>query len=89
MSTEGDVAAALTPLAIALIEIGVRAAKGELDKAQAAKQTVAALAAAIPREELAGYLTEGGIMRAEILADVAEGVKFISHRDPLDEDEDP
>ena len=76
MSTEGGIAAALAPLGFALAEIGIKAAKGEIDKAQAARSTVAALAAAIPREELAAYLTEGGIFRAELAADIAEEIKF-------------
>jgi hypothetical protein len=85
MSTESDVLTALAPFGIALLDLGVQAIKGELTKEQAARQTVAALVAAIPRNELAAYLTDAGVTRAEILADVAESRKFDPFRDPADD----
>jgi hypothetical protein len=78
------VVAAATPLAIALGKALVRALEGET-KEETAKAVVEALVANIPRETLSAFLTEAGVMRAEVAADIAESRKFDTFSDPADD----
>ena len=76
MSTASDLGVALAPLGVALVKAGIDAIEGKLSREQAARNALTALLGAYPRDELISYLTEGGEARAEVLADVAEAIKF-------------
>ncbi len=84
----GGALAALAPVGVALVKAGIAALEGTRTKEETARDTLAALLEAVPREDLIAYLTEGGIDRAEAAADLAESVKFDRLSDPLDEDEE-
>lgn len=78
VSTASDLGVALAPLGIALIKAGLDAIEGKTSKDQAAHDTLDALLAAVPRDELLAYLTEGGVERGERAADIAERLKWPS-----------
>ncbi len=88
MSTENDVLATLLPIGLELAKLGVEVAMGKRPTpTEVARETVDLVLRLVPREELIAYLTEGGVVRAEIAADVAETAKFGFITDPLDEDD--
>lgn len=77
MSTAGDVARALLPVGLELARLGIDAAQGKLSTPSAvARQLVDLGLQLVPYDELRGYLTEAGRDRGELLADIAEAVKF-------------
>ncbi len=88
MSTESNALAMLLPIGLELAKLGIDVAMGKRPTpTEIARETVDLVLRMVPREELIAYLTEGGVMRAEIAADVAETAKFGFVTDPLDEDD--
>ncbi len=65
-----------TAVALALVELGVDAARGRLTPSEAARRLVGVGLDMVPRSELIAYLTPTGVAAAELLADVAEAAKF-------------
>jgi hypothetical protein len=74
----------------ALVRLAGDALEGKLrTPADVARSIVGIGLTLVPHTELQAYLTEAGIERGEIMADIAEVAKFSPFKDPLDEDETP
>jgi len=76
------------PVALALARLGIDAAEGKIQSVgDVARSLVGIGLQLVPRDELQRYLSEAGVMRAEIAADIAESAKFAAFSDPLDDEE--
>jgi hypothetical protein len=69
--------AEIVPIALAIARLGIDAADGEIDSVgDVARSLVGLGLQLVPRDELQRYLTEFGIVRGELAADIAEEAKF-------------
>lgn len=65
------------PVGTALIDAGVDALRKKYsDETALARDLAGIILAIVPREQLIAFLSEEGIERAELVADIAEQAKF-------------
>lgn len=64
------------PVALAIVELGIDALRGRTSPSDAARRIVGVGLQLVPRDELASYLTQEGVLVAELAADAASRAKF-------------